>query len=180
MPKRKSKEAIGYDVCLRAVVSADKMDKKNPYLRETLFDFKHIVHPSIKDFVDRRVCGGKKNRELVYRLEPGKMATCGIGFVTQIPFPLCYLSLCRSGIASKHHIMVANAPGTIDPDYRGEAGIILYNCGTRSFYLYRNMRIAQILHTYAIIPRHNRVQRYSDLSKTERGAGGFGSTGFRK
>lgn len=180
MPKRKSEGAIGHDVCLRAIVSANEMDEHNPHLRKTLFDFRHNPDPSIADFIDKRVCSGKKRRELVYRLEPGKMVTCGIGFVTQMPFPLCYLSLCRSGMASRHHIMVANAPGTIDPDYRGEAGIILYNCGTQSFYLYRNMRIAQILYTYAIIPRHNRVRRYSDLTKTKRGADGFGSTGFMK
>ena len=75
--------------------------------------------------------------------------------------------------------MVANAPGTIDPDYRGEAGIILFNCGTESFYLYRNMRIAQILFTYAFMPAFERVPSYRKLIATKRGAGGFGSTGLR-
>lgn len=80
----------------------------------------------------------------------------------------------RSGLAAKHGITVANAPGTIDADYRGEVGVILINLGNEPFRIERGMRIAQI-----IIARHARAvwREVSALDETARGAGGFGSTG---
>ncbi|KAF0104808.1 MAG: dUTP pyrophosphatase [Rhodospirillaceae bacterium] len=80
----------------------------------------------------------------------------------------------RSGLAAKHGITVANAPGTIDADYRGEVGVILINLGKETFRIERGMRIAQI-----IIARHARAvwREVSTLDETARGAGGFGSTG---
>lgn len=176
-PKRETEGAVGYDVRLRAVVSAHEMDNQNPKLRRTLFDFDKTVDSSIERFVGMKVVEKGGTPEPVYRLEPGKMALGGIGFCTEMPFPLCYLTLPRSGMASKHHIVVANAPGTVDPDYRGEAGIILYNCGTESFYLHRRMRIAQILFTWALIPTFEEVASHAELIASNRGAGGFGSTG---
>ena len=179
MPRRETEGAIGYDVRLRAIVSAHEMDPENPKLRRTLFDFNKIIDPGLADHIDMRTQKGSKEPEYAYRLEPGRMVLCGIGFCTEMPFPLCYLSLPRSGMASKHHIVIANAPGTIDPDYRGEAGIILYNCGFDSFYIFRKMRIAQILFTWAVIPEILEVESHAELAATERGAGGFGSTGTR-
>lgn len=80
----------------------------------------------------------------------------------------------RSGLAAKHGITVANAPGTIDADYRGEVGVILINLGKEPFRIERGMRIAQI-----VIARHARAvwREVSTLDETTRGAGGFGSTG---
>jgi dUTP pyrophosphatase len=80
----------------------------------------------------------------------------------------------RSGLAAKHGITVANAPGTIDADYRGEVGVILINLGKEPFRIERGMRIAQI-----VIARHARAvwREISTLDETARGAGGFGSTG---
>jgi dUTP pyrophosphatase len=80
----------------------------------------------------------------------------------------------RSGLAAKNGITVANAPGTIDADYRGEVGVILINLGKEPFRVTRGMRIAQM-----VIARHARAvwREVSDLGQTERGAGGFGSTG---
>jgi dUTP pyrophosphatase len=80
----------------------------------------------------------------------------------------------RSGLAAKNGITVANAPGTIDADYRGEVGVILVNLGKEPFRVTRGMRIAQM-----IIARHARAvwREVSELDRTERGAGGFGSTG---
>lgn len=80
----------------------------------------------------------------------------------------------RSGLAAKHGITVANAPGTIDADYRGEVGVILINLGKEPFRIERGMRIAQI-----IVARHARAvwREVSTLNETARGAGGFGSTG---
>lgn len=80
----------------------------------------------------------------------------------------------RSGLAAKHGITVANAPGTIDADYRGEVGVILINLGKEPFRIERGMRIAQI-----IVARHARAvwREVSTLDETARGVGGFGSTG---
>ncbi len=179
MPKRQTKGAIGYDVYLRGIVSPWEMDRETPILRKMLFDFRNIVDHSISTLIDRRICENRKRSEIVYRLEPGKRVLCAIGLTTEMPFPLCYLTLCRSGLASKHNIMVANGPGTVDPDYRGEAGIILFNTGDDPFYLYRNMRIAQIIFTFAVIPVFTRIKTHSRLQVSERGSGGFGSTGHR-
>ena len=80
----------------------------------------------------------------------------------------------RSGLAAKHGVTVANAPGTIDADYRGEVGVILINLGREPFLITRGMRIAQM-----VIARHARAvwREVSELDRTARGAGGFGSTG---
>lgn len=80
----------------------------------------------------------------------------------------------RSGLAAKHGITVANAPGTIDADYRGEVGVILVNLSNEPFKVSRGMRIAQL-----IVARHARAvwTEVSALDETARGAGGFGSTG---
>lgn len=80
----------------------------------------------------------------------------------------------RSGLAAKHGVTVANAPGTIDADYRGEIGVILVNLGREPFRITRGMRIAQL-----IVARHARAvwQEKDELDRTARGAGGFGSTG---
>jgi dUTP pyrophosphatase len=80
----------------------------------------------------------------------------------------------RSGLAAKNGVTVANAPGTIDADYRGEVGVILVNLGQEPFRISRGMRIAQL-----VVARHARAvwREVSELDRTTRGAGGFGSTG---
>lgn len=80
----------------------------------------------------------------------------------------------RSGLALKHGITCLNSPGTIDSDYRGEVGVILANLGAEPFVIRRGERIAQM-----VIARHERVQwaEVKTLDETERGEGGFGSTG---
>jgi len=80
----------------------------------------------------------------------------------------------RSGLALKHGITVLNTPGTIDADYRGEIGVILINHGKEAFTIERGMRIAQM-----VISRHQSIEWdvVESLDETERGEGGFGSTG---
>ncbi len=80
----------------------------------------------------------------------------------------------RSGLAARNGITVANAPGTIDADYRGEVGVILINLGKEPFRITRGMRIAQL-----VVARHARAiwSEVKELDQTDRGAGGFGSTG---
>ena len=80
----------------------------------------------------------------------------------------------RSGLAAKHGLSVLNAPGTIDADYRGEIGVILVNLSNESFTIQPGERIAQL-----VIAKHEQVRwkLQETLDTTERGAGGFGSTG---
>ena len=80
----------------------------------------------------------------------------------------------RSGLAAKHGITVLNTPGTIDSDYRGEIKVILVNLSDTPFEIVPGERIAQL-----VVARHERVEweETLDLDETERGAGGFGSTG---
>lgn len=82
----------------------------------------------------------------------------------------------RSGLASKKGISLVNSPGTIDADYRGEIGVILVNLSKEPFTVERGERIAQM-----VIAKHDQAQwvEVSELGQTERGAGGFGSTGVK-
>jgi deoxyuridine 5'-triphosphate nucleotidohydrolase len=173
MPKRQTAGAIGYDVYVRAVVSDKDMDPDNPNLRETLFDFKN---PSKYEYIDQQVCD--VDDELVYRMKSHESVLVGIGFVTQMIFPMFYWVTPRSGLSSKYGITVTNAPGTVDPDYRGEAGVLVYNRNASTFDLRHDMRIAQIIYQNAIIPDPEEVDTYEELDQTARGVGGFGSTGL--
>ena len=82
----------------------------------------------------------------------------------------------RSGLAAKNGVTVANAPGTVDADYRGEVGVILVNLSPEPFTITRGMRIAQM-----VIARHARAawDEVEALPESARGAGGFGSTGLK-
>lgn len=80
----------------------------------------------------------------------------------------------RSGLAYKYGVGLTNGMGTIDADYRGEYGVLLINHGDEAFVIEPDMRVAQLL-----IQRYDRIEwdEVDELSETERGAGGFGSTG---
>lgn len=80
----------------------------------------------------------------------------------------------RSGLAARHGITVLNAPGTIDADYRGELQVLIVNAGSETFSVTRGARIAQLV----IAPvAHAELVEVDGLGSTERGEGGFGSTG---
>jgi dUTP pyrophosphatase len=80
----------------------------------------------------------------------------------------------RSGLAVRHGIAMVNAPGTIDEDYRGEVGVVLVNLGEAPFQVKRGDRIAQLVVAPVV---RVRVEVAEELSSTNRGQGGFGSTG---
>ena len=82
----------------------------------------------------------------------------------------------RSGLAAKKGVTVLNTPGTVDADYRGEIRVILVNLSNEDFLIEPGERIAQM-----VIARHERVEweEVGELDETERGAGGFGSTGVK-
>jgi dUTP pyrophosphatase len=107
-------------------------------------------------------------------LAPGASALVPTGIAIELPPGTEAQVRPRSGLALKHGITVLNTPGTIDEGYRGEVGVILINHGTRPFDVTRGMKIAQLV----VSPRLSvDVVEVDALSDTERGAGGFGSTG---
>lgn len=107
-------------------------------------------------------------------LRPGERALVPTGFIFEVPFGYEAQIRPRSGLAIKNGITCLNSPGTVDSDYRGEVKVILANLGQADFVIERGMRIAQMV----IAPvTQVAVTEVSESSETERGAGGFGSTG---
>ena len=107
-------------------------------------------------------------------LVPGGRALVPCGFAMALPTGYEAQVRPRSGLAAKHGVTVLNAPGTIDADYRGEIKVILINHGDQNFDIKRGDRIAQMV--VAPVSAVGFVQKDS-LDDTQRGAGGFGSTG---
>lgn len=107
-------------------------------------------------------------------LAPGSRALVPTGFVFEIPGGFEAQVRPRSGLAFKHGITCLNTPGTIDSDYRGEVKVLLVNLGETDFSIERGMRIAQMVVAPVV---QARVCEVSQAGATERGAGGFGSTG---
>ena len=113
-------------------------------------------------------------RDAGIEISPGGRALIPTGLRLEIPMGYEVQVRARSGLALKHGITLANAIGTIDSDYRGDLGVILWNGGADTFRVTHGMRIAQMVvapvvqATFAIVDA---------LDETDRGAGGFGSTG---
>ena len=107
-------------------------------------------------------------------LEPGAIAMIPTGIAIALPQGFECQVRSRSGLAAKHGIFALNAPGTIDSDYRGEIKVILANSGKASYAIQPGERIAQL-----VIARYETVrwELVDSLDETERGTGGFGSTG---
>lgn len=123
----------------------------------------------------------KKTKEVIsglpVRISAGGSTLIGIGVKFAIPWPLQCEVRPRSGLASKYDIELSNSPGTIDPDFRGEAGVLLRNRGEKPFIVEKDMRIAQLIFSQVEIPI---LEESPELPSTIRGIGGFGSTGLFK
>ena len=106
----------------------------------------------------------------------GKVAMVPTGLAIALPTGFECQVRSRSGLAAKHGVFCLNAPGTIDSDYRGEIKVILANMGTEPFVIQRGDRIAQL-----VVAAYEQVQwqLVESLNETERGEGGFGSTGVK-
>lgn len=107
-------------------------------------------------------------------LKKGERKLIKTGFAIALPSGYEAQIRPRSGLALKHGITVLNTPGTVDADYRGEVMIILANLGDEDFIVTRGMRIAQMIVATCIQVTMEEVE---DLDETDRGEGGFGSTG---
>ena len=110
-------------------------------------------------------------------LQPLERAMVPTGLAFEIPEGHEMQVRARSGLSIKHGITMVNGIGTIDADYRGELNILVINLGQEAFVIEPGMRIAQIL-----VTRYEKIswQLSEELSETDRGEGGFGSTGFDK
>lgn len=109
-------------------------------------------------------------------IEAGRVALVPTGLRLAVPRGYEIQVRPRSGLASRHGILVPNSPGTIDSDYRGELQVILMNLGSEPFTIARGDRIAQLVLARVEQFAWERVER---LDETARGAGGFGSTGVQ-
>ena len=116
----------------------------------------------------------RANLEKAVVLKPLERALIPTGLFIQLPQNCEAQIRPRSGLAFKKGVTVLNSPGTIDADYRGEIGVILINLSQDRFTINNGERIAQL-----VIAKHERIEwnEVSVLNETERGAGGFGSTG---
>ena len=107
-------------------------------------------------------------------LAPGERATVPTGIAIALPEGYEAQVRPRSGLAARHGVTVLNSPGTIDCDYRGEIGVVLINLGQQAVILRRGERIAQLV----VAPVSQALlEEVEVLPDSERGAGGFGSTG---
>ena len=109
-------------------------------------------------------------------LKPLERTIIKTGLFIELPIGIEAQVRPRSGLAAKKGITVLNAPGTVDADYRGEIGVILVNLSNEDFTIENGERVAQL-----VIAKHERAtwQQVDILGETERGAGGFGSTGVK-
>lgn len=108
-------------------------------------------------------------------IEPGKIVIIPTGLSVSIPDGYELQVRSRSGLAAKNGVFCLNSPGTVDSDYRGEVGVILANFSGTPFTIRRGDRIAQL-----VVAKYEKVNwlETTELSETQRGEGGFGSTGI--
>ena len=110
------------------------------------------------------------------RLEPGETKIVKTGIAVAVPAGYEIQVRPRSGLSLKSGLRIANAPGTIDADYRGEIGIIMTNTNDIPYVIDKNMKIAQLVIAPTPMIRWDVVKSVEELGTTERGEGGFGST----
>lgn len=109
------------------------------------------------------------------RIEPGRTELMECGFSMQLPPSTEAQIRPRGGLAMKHGITVLNTPGTVDADYRGEVKVLLINHGDERYYVNEGDRIAQMVIALVLDPVV--FEEVEELDDSERGQGGFGSTG---
>lgn len=142
----------------------------------SLVEMDHAVGLQLPSYATAQSAGMDLTAALEDDLElgPGDRALIPTGLAIALPKGLEAQIRPRSGLALNHGVTVLNTPGTIDADYRGEIKVILINHGKEPFTVKRGMRIAQM-----VVARHVQVgwKSVDSLDETDRGVGGFGSTG---
>ena len=141
-----------------------RLRKKDNRVSLPAYESANAAGMDIRAFIDREITIPPMGRE---RIPTGLFMEIPPGYEAQVR-P-------RSGLAARQGVTVLNAPGTIDPDYRGEVEVILVNLGTEPFTVKNGDRIAQMV--IAPVVRVELAEA-EELSETKRGTGGFGSTGI--
>ena len=111
-----------------------------------------------------------------YVVDPGKTVIVKTGLAVAVPVGYYLAVVLRSGVSAKTGIRIANSPGTVDADYRGEVGVIVTNTSNNTFTIDKGYRIAQGIILPYFQAQFNLVD---ELDETARGAGGFGHTGVK-
>jgi len=139
----------------------------------------YVKIKSSSDVIPQYLTAGSAGCDIVstekYVLQPGERHLFSTGIYLEVPKGYECQIRPRSGLALISGITVLNAPGTIDSDYRGEVKVLLINHGKESVEILQGFRIAQLV--FASVKQAKFI--VSDLSNTDRGAGGFGSTGIK-
>lgn len=145
-------------------------------IKVELTPLEHAVGLNLPSYATEQAAGMDLTAALEEAIElgSGERALVPTGIAIALPAGYEAQIRPRSGLAIKHGVTVLNTPGTVDADYRGEIKVVLINHGKEDFVIERGMRIAQM-----VIAKHANVtwEVVKDLNKTERGEGGFGSTG---
>ena len=145
---------------------------------KTAITVKFTMKPDCEDLMPKKAHHDDAAFDLRSRVDidlvPGKSLLVPTGLFIELPVGFEAQIRPRSGLALKHDLTLTNSPGTIDAGYRGEVGIIMYNHGKETFEIKRGERIAQMV--ICELPDVELVC-VNELSKSIRGAGGFGSTG---
>ncbi|MEW6698504.1 MAG: dUTP diphosphatase [Bacillota bacterium] len=169
--------------CERQEIKIPRDEALYPFRRCSLFVFKNSlikikrVHANAE--IPRRATSESAGFDLhtleAFSVNPGEHKSVRTGLAFEIPPGYAMLIYPRSGIAKKHGITLSNAVGVVDSDYRGEVMVLLHNAGDNKVSFEAGDRIAQaIIHTLPDIE----LVECEELGKTERGEGGFGSTGI--
>ncbi len=177
LPQRHSKLAAGYDIHARLIVHQKLKESNDPDTRLLLFDFENEPSEEQKQHLNGIIERDLQTGEYVYYIPPMSMCFVAIGFAMEMPFPLFYFIVSKSGLSIIKLVGINHSPSTIDADFRGEPGALIYNEGLEPFALRQNDRIAQIIFLYAVMPIFDQVESIEELSITTRGTNGLGSTG---
>ena len=177
-------------------LSPNKKDLIGSILKCTLSIMEQIVEGGGRQFVSVKIT--KLNPEAIIpkyahptdagadvcaveetKIEPGETKIVKTGIAVAIPVGYEIQVRPRSGLSLKSGLRIANAPGTIDTDYRGEIGIIMTNTGDIPYVIDKGMKIAQLVISQVPRIKWDEVETIEALGTTERGEGGFGSTGTK-
>ncbi len=140
--------------------------------------FQRLPHNPDLPLPERQTAGSAgydvASAEPDFVLAPGERRLVATGLAMELPDDVECQVRPRSGLALRHGVTLPNSPATIDPDYRGELKVILWNAGTEPVPIPRGTRVAQLVFARFVAPQ---VVEVETVGNTQRGTGGFGSTG---
>ena len=157
-------------------VTGEMIVTENPDITKTSVKFKLTGGASLPAYETGGSSGLDIRANESAVIEPGSWGMVGTGLFPEIQKGFEIQVRSRSGLAAKKGIFVLNSPGTVDSDYRGEIKVILANMGKEPFPIESGERIAQIVVCPVI---QANVSKVEEISETQRGSGGFGSTGTK-